>query len=121
MQNHASFKHLQSGRWPVGLLATLLALLTLALAGCGGAQETGQRQLKLAPVSRLPQEIAVAPPVVREAYQFALANPDVLKFIPCYCGCRAGHGGDAHRSVKDCFVREVRQDGTVIWDGMGLG
>jgi len=112
---------MRSGRRPFWLLVALLALSSLALAGCGGSQETGERQLELAPVSRLPKEIASAPPMVREAYQFALANPDVLKFIPCYCGCRAGHGGDAHKSVKDCFVREVQQDGTVIWDDMGLG
>lgn len=106
----------RQGHRPLWLLPVLLALLSLALAGCGTAQETGQRQLELAPVSQLPKEVAAAPPVVREAYQFALANPDVLKFIPCYCGCGADHG-----SVKDCFVREVYPDGSAVFDDMGLG
>ena len=68
------------------------------------------------PVSRLPEKVRAAPPVVREAYQFALANPQVLVPIPCYCGCGADHG-----SVKDCFVRQVRPDGSAAFDDMGLG
>jgi hypothetical protein len=121
MKSHSLLERIRRSRQLFWLLAVLLPLLSLALAGCGSSQKMGQRQLELAPVSRLPKKVASAPPVVREAYQFALANPDVLKFIPCYCGCRTGHGGDAHKSVKDCFVREVKQDGTVIWDDMGLG
>jgi len=101
---------------PVRLLSVLLVLISLALAGCGGRGEAGQRELKLAPASRLPKEVQRAPTTVREAYQFALANPDVLKYIPCYCGCGADHG-----SVKDCFVREVRPDGSAVFDEMGLG
>jgi len=106
----------RSGRTLLWLLPLVVALLTLPLSGCGGSRETDQRQLVLAPVSRLPQGVAAAPRVVRESYQFALANPDVLKFIPCYCGCGADHG-----SVKDCFVREVRPDGSAVFDDMGLG
>jgi uncharacterized protein with PCYCGC motif len=62
-----------------------------------------------APVSQNPVAVAawqVRPDFVREdarteeAYAFALAHPDVLKWIPCYCGCAAmGHG-----SNLDCFV-----------------
>lgn len=32
---------------------------------------------------------------------------------------RVWQGGT--QSVKDCFVQEVRADGTVIWDEMGFG
>ena len=98
------------------IVAGLAAVL--ALSAC--ASNSGG--VKLAPVSRLREDIRQQPAVVREAYQFALANPDVLEKIPCYCGCGQGHGNDApHNSVKDCFVREVRLVGTVIWDYMGLG
>ena len=68
-------------------------------------------------LSALPQKFQDAPTQVREAYQFALANQDILKYIPCYCGC----GKEGHKSVKDCFVQEVRAGGTVIWDEMGFG
>ncbi len=92
-----------------------LTILSLVLIGCS-SRESGQREIKLAPVSQLPEYLRTAPEVVREAYQFALANPEVLEVIPCYCGC-----GAEHRSVKDCFVREVRPDGTVVFDDMGFG
>jgi hypothetical protein len=98
------------------IIAGLLIALTLSACGNGGSGN-----LKLAPISQLREDIRQQPPVVREAYQFALANPDILSKIPCYCGCRTGHGGDTHKSIKDCFVREVKQDGTVVWDDMGLG
>lgn len=95
----------------------LLVISTLALWASACNASSSENELKLAPVSALPQKIQDAPATVREAYQFALANPDVLKKIPCYCGC----GAEGHTSVKDCFVQEVRADGTVIWDEMGLG
>jgi len=92
--------------------------LTLTLTACAGGRDT----LKLAPVSQLREDIRQQPATVREAYQFALANPDVLDKIPCYCGCGQGHGNDApHKSVKDCFVREIKPDGSVVWDDMGKG
>lgn len=93
-------------------------LVALALGACGRGEGDG---LKLAPASQLREDIRRQPPVVREAYQFALANPDVLSQIPCYCGCGQGHGDAPHQSVKDCFVREVKPDGTIVWDDMGLG
>lgn len=37
-----------------------------------------------------------------EAYQFAVDNPDVLKYIPCYCGCGKLEG---HDSNLDCFIK----------------
>ena len=94
------------------LLASMLALWISACST--GSSET---ELKLAPASALPQKMRDAPETVREAYQFALANSDVLSKIPCYCGC----GAEGHTSVKQCFVEEVRADGTIIWDEMGLG
>lgn len=36
-----------------------------------------------------------------EAYQFAVDNQDVLKYIPCYCGCGQL---DGHTSNLDCFI-----------------
>lgn len=98
------------------VLAFLAGLVALILSACG-AGGSGQPQLKLAPAASLPKEMQTAPVTVREAYQFALANQENLQKIPCYCGC----GGVDHTSVKDCFVQEVRADGTVIWDEMGLG
>ena len=62
------------------------------------------------PTSR-PQE------VVRAAYRFAAEHPEVLSYVPCFCGCeRSGHRGN-----EDCFVRERAVNGDVIaWDDHGM-
>lgn len=99
----------------LALFTLLVALSAMWISACGAG--SSGHDLEMAPASALPQKMQDAPTQVREAYQFALANQAVLKKIPCYCGC----GVDEHTSVKDCFVQDVRADGTVIWDEMGLG
>ena len=38
--------------------------------------------------------------VIRAAYEFAARNPDVMHYVPCFCGCeRSGH-----KDNHDCFV-----------------
>jgi hypothetical protein len=44
-----------------------------------------------------------------EAYAYALTRPDLLQYMPCYCGCVAMD----HRSNLDCFLRP-RQAGMSI-------
>ncbi|MEM4389446.1 MAG: PCYCGC motif-containing (lipo)protein [Candidatus Micrarchaeia archaeon] len=38
-----------------------------------------------------------------KAYRIALAEPELLRNLPCYCGC-GGHAG--HRHNLDCFVHD---------------
>lgn len=52
-----------------------------------------------------------------EAYDFAVKHPEVLDYIPCYCGC---HHDAGHESNTDCFVDQV-EDNVAILDNMGLG
>lgn len=61
--------------------------------------------LKMAPMSDLPTKMQNAPTTVREAYQFAVANPDALKNVPCYCGC----GGIGHTSNYSCYYNEAKK------------
>lgn len=54
---------------------------------------------------------------VRAAYKFAAEHPEVLSYVPCYCGCeRAGHRGN-----EDCFVtaRDAKGDVTE-WEPHGM-
>jgi Protein of unknown function with PCYCGC motif len=55
--------------------------------------------------------------VVRAAYEFAARHPEVLKYIPCFCGCDAmGHKGN-----EDCFVSARDASGRVTaWEPHGM-
>ena len=100
----------------------LIVALALILSACGNATSSsspsGGGEPKLAPESVLPDYIRDnAPPQVKEAYRFAVANPDVLKQYPCYCGC----GSVQHGSNLDCYIKEVRAGGAVVFDDHAFG
>lgn len=59
-----------------------------------------------------------APQGVRTAYQFAAANYETLRYIPCFCGCGLSAG---HLNNYDCFVKAAKSDGWVLLDPHGLG
>ena len=83
------------------LLIVILAP-TLVTTGCAA---NPSHDLKMAPMSDLPMKMQNAPTRVREAYQFAIANPDALKNVPCYCGC----GGIGHTSNYSCYYNEAKK------------
>ena len=57
-------------------------------------------------------------PVVQQVYEFAARHPEVLQYVPCYCGCER-HGHTANHS---CFVKSRASDGRVTeWDSHGVG
>ena len=64
---------------------------------------------------KFPQEILEASPDLRSLYEFAARRPDVLNYLPCFCGC-----GWTHKSNYECFIDEVRPDGTVMIDDMSF-
>ena len=55
--------------------------------------------------------------VVTAAYKFAAEHPEVLAYVPCYCGCeRSGHRGN-----DDCFVAARTPSGDVRdWEPHGM-
>jgi hypothetical protein len=73
------------------------------------------------PLPALPR-VNFTPPrpmaIVQQVYDFAARHPEVLQYVPCYCGCeRAGHNGN-----HDCFVKSRAVNGRVSeWDSHGLG
>lgn len=103
-----------------------LGMLSLALAGVLGAACSGQGSGRAQPGAPLlavparnswPPQFSQASPEAQQAYRFAVAHPDVLQYIPCYCGC----GSVGHTSNKDCYLREVRPGGVVVLDPHGFG
>src|SRR3989304_2587676 len=51
----------------------------------------------------MPDYVMSAPEDVRMAYQFAMDHPNIMMWMPCYCGC-GQHSG--HKSAKNCFIKE---------------
>jgi len=49
-------------------------------------------------------------------YQVSAKAQDVLKWMPCYCGCGDSAG---HMSNFNCFVHEIKENGEVVWDDHG--
>ena len=100
------------------VLGASLLLGTAVLAGCGARQaETDADALVAWPAEdRWPERFRQAPVEVQEAYRFAVTSPDVLQWMPCFCGC----GGQGHASNLDCHVAERRGDGSVLLDAMGF-
>ena len=60
---------------------------------------------------------AAAPPdVLRAVYEFAARRPDVMRYVPCFCGCER----NGHQDNEDCFVAGRAEDGKPQWDAHGL-
>ena len=93
------------------ILVILAVFFVASLAACSRG-ESKSVQVELAPASQLPANVQQADPKVREAYQFAIANQDYLANFPCYCGC----GAMDHESNLDCYIDEVKPDGTIAFD-----
>lgn len=102
-------------RWLNLLVLVVMLVPSGLMAGCssGGASH----EVKMADASMLPSQVQSQPVRVREAYQFAVANPDALKNVPCYCGC----GAMGHTSNYSCYVKEQKADGTLVFDDHALG
>jgi hypothetical protein len=113
-------------------LATLMAALPAAAAGQHQHGSTAPRATgaKAAPAS-LKGAVGPLPPlprvgyaparpmqVVQQVFEFAARHPEVLAYMPCYCGCeQLGHQGN-----HDCFVKGRAANGSITeWEAHGIG
>ncbi len=103
------------------VLAGLIGTVPI-LVGCAGQAQAGQhsatKSADLVPFTGLAKGVAVTFPGfvsadVRDGDQFALDRPDVLKVLPCYCGCGLTSG---HKNNLDCFILGQDQAGSVQFD-----
>lgn len=101
------------------LVVFVLSVAGGLLTGCGSTSTASStdHDLKMAPMSMMPDDVKSAPAVTQQAYQFAVANPDVTQHIPCYCGC----GAMGHTSNYACYVESVDAEGKPKFDGHALG
>ena len=102
-------------------------VLSTSLVGCGETKEThdhdrayhsenGDLRETTASIEVLPAFLDDQEPFIRGAYIVASQHTDILDWIPCYCGCGEIAG---HQSNKNCFIHEVKEDGSVVWDDHG--
>jgi len=105
---------LSFARKPVFLALAAILLISI-LPACSTSGSTSG--LQMLPMDKMPSEVRAAPSVVQEAYQFAAANPDVVKRIPCYCGC----GSIGHTSNYSCYVQGSDGQGNLAFDNHALG
>jgi hypothetical protein len=54
-------------------------------------------------------------PEVRRLYEFQIVNGPLMRYMPCFCGC--GRTTE-HRSNRDCYVKAVNPDGSIVFDSM---
>lgn len=62
-----------------------------------------------------PQWLLELDPEVKRLYEFQITHGDLMRWMPCFCGCGKSSG---HRSNRDCYVQAVNANGSVVFDDM---
>lgn len=62
-----------------------------------------------------PDFVLSAGPEIKRLYEFQVTHGDLMRYMPCFCGCQ---WEDGHRSNRDCYVERVNSDGSVVFDSM---
>ena len=62
-----------------------------------------------------PSFVTEGDPEVRRLYEFQITHGELMRYMPCFCGCGQNAG---HRSNRDCYVKSVNADGSVVLDSM---
>ena len=94
-----------------------LLITSIALGGLSACSTQKGTDVDMMPMDHMPADVQSAPVTVQQAYQFAAANPDVMKDIPCYCGC----GDIGHTSNYACYVSHDDGAGNITFDNHALG
>jgi hypothetical protein len=97
-------------------LSIIVVLLSTTISACS-TSKSSDVHLNMTSMDQMPVEMQSAPVTVQTAYQFVSANPDVMKNIPCYCGC----GNVGHTSNYSCYVSTVDDKGKFTFDNHALG
>lgn len=98
-------------------LVVVVGIAALHVPGTGSGDGSAAMDIQSRePDGALPEYVMAADDQVAMAYQFALERPDVMLWMPCYCGC-GGHSG--HKNARDCFVKETSSSGNIQFDDHG--
>jgi len=99
------------------VLSLLTGFFLVVLPACSSRNQASTEGLRMAALDTMPPEVQAAPESVRQAYRFAAANPDVMRRIPCYCGC----GPIGHTSNYSCYVSRAGGKDRITFDSHALG
>lgn len=99
------------------LFSVFVVVFSGLLTACGAKSSVEGHDLAMASLDDMPLDVKTAPVAVQQAYQFNVANPELMKQLPCYCGC----GAMGHTSNYSCYVSGVDADGRVKYDTHALG
>lgn len=101
-------------------IMALLLVLGMGAAACsspeaGHSKGKAERGYSAADVAA--NRTAALPSYVtadmRDGYEYALAHPEQLQYMPCYCGCGMNAG---HKSNLECYIAGVDENGTAVFD-----
>lgn len=111
------------------LFLCLISVLVLAACGQKAKEENheehddhiahlanGDIQETTASTDVLPTFLENQSEDMKLVYQAAAKAHDILKWMPCYCGCGDSAG---HKDNFNCFVHEIKENGEVVWDDHG--
>lgn len=93
----------------VAALTIALFASSLVTACSSGTASTDEN---LPAIHTMPMEVQQAERRVQQAYQLAVAHPETLQSIPCYCGCV----DIGHKNNYECYVEGVSDAGEVTYD-----
>jgi hypothetical protein len=71
----------------------------------------------LPPLPQVSYPLPRSPEVVRAVFTFAARHPEVLHYVPCFCGCQRS----GHKDNDDCFIKSRDANGRPEWESHGMG
>jgi Protein of unknown function with PCYCGC motif len=77
-----------------------------------------KEQVATLPAGEMPDYVKTADAVVQTLYKGAVDQFDAYSHIPCYCGCAIYT--TAHKNLAECFIKEKKADGTLVFTDHSL-
>jgi Protein of unknown function with PCYCGC motif len=71
----------------------------------------------LPPLPQVTYPLPRSPKIVQAVYTFAARHPEVLHYVPCFCGCQRS----GHQDNDDCFIKSRDAKGRPEWESHGMG
>ena len=110
-------------RWLLSLMPVivLLAVFGTGTTGCtsSASQHTvgkPERPYTMDDVAKNQHQVKLPSYVtadLQDVYEYAVAHPDKLQYMPCYCGCGLT---SQHKNNTECYIAGVDKDGMIVFD-----